>query len=151
MAAVMLCGPSFADGNCPSGYYESSGGGVSGCIAYPTASGQPPDPGPQWSTRWGAIAVAGGGVVGTSNQRPSKRKAESEALKQCKAKGGQTCKISLAFRNQCAAIAWGDAAYTSIGSPTLEDASKKAMQGCREDTQNCEVYYSACSYPERIR
>jgi hypothetical protein len=151
LAVLMTsCGPSFADGNCPAGYYESSGGGVSGCIAYPTASGQPPDPGPQWGTRWGAIA-AGDGAFGAANQVKSKRKAQSEALKQCRAKGGQKCKVSIAFDNQCGAIAWGDEFYATAGESTLESASKKALEFCGKNTKNCEIFYSACSYPERLR
>jgi hypothetical protein len=149
-ALIAFCGPSFANGNCPAGYYESSGGGVSGCIAYPTASGQPPDPGPQWSTRWGAIATANG-AFGTANNLSSARKAEKAALKQCKANGGKDCRVTLSFGNQCAALAWGSTVNSTKPAGDLSQAEANAMASCNAATQNCKVFYSACSYPQRIR
>jgi hypothetical protein len=139
-----------ANGNCPAGYYESSGGGVSGCIAYPTASGQPPDPGPQWSTRWGAIATATG-TFGTANNLSSKRKAQKEAMKRCKAQGGKDCSVLLSFYNQCGALVGGDTRTLAYGDAELAKAESGAMANCSAATQNCKLYYSACSYPERIR
>jgi hypothetical protein len=155
IAAVIYgaCVNATAEGNCPPGYYQTGGRDFVGCAPLPGAAGAvAPDPGPSWSTRWGAIATDGkSGIFAGISASTSKRKAEKDALKQCRANGGKQCKISLAFNNQCAAIAWGDSAYSTVSSPTVEEASQKAIARCHGNTQNCEIYYSACSYPQRIR
>lgn len=70
-----------AEGNCPNGYYPIGGGnsGWQGCAPMSTGdAGNPPDPGPQWATRWGAIAVDGdkgsfGGVEGQRSKGAAKK------------------------------------------------------------------------------
>jgi hypothetical protein len=138
-----------ADGNCPPGYYEVGGGGASGCIAYPNASGSIPDPGPAWSTRWGAIATADG-VFGVAHHASTAKKAERLAMKQCKAKGGKNCRVNLSFANQCAALAWGSGFNIAKPAGDREQAESSALAQCRAKANSCEVFYSGCNYPERI-
>jgi hypothetical protein len=137
---------------CPPGSVPIGGGnaGWVGCSPVP-GSTVAPNPGPAWSTRWGAIATANGGIVGVAEHSSSRKKAEKAAMKQCKAKRGRDCSISLSFGNQCGALAWGDTALYSTASGERASAETLALQKCSEHTQSCKVFYSACSYPERIR
>jgi Domain of unknown function (DUF4189) len=142
-----------AEGNCPKGYYPYNATGAQvACAPIPGYGGSnaPSDPGPQWQTRWGAIATTNG-AFGAANDMPSKRKATREALKSCRANGGQKCTVKMTFYNQCGALAWGDAGNTTFNSPELKDAEESAVKGCNEHTRNCRVFYSACSYPARVR
>ncbi len=148
---LFLCSPSHADGNCPAGYYEVGGNGVSGCNAYPSSSGAYSNADPQWSSRWGAIATASGGILGVANDAGSRAKAEKAALKQCKAKGGQGCLIDLSFGNQCGALAWGDNYSYAFSSPDLAIAEAESVKSCSMKAEGCRVFYSACSYAEKIR
>jgi hypothetical protein len=136
---------------CPPGSVPIGGGnaGWVGCSPVP-GSTVAPNPGPAWSTRWGAIATANG-AFGTANAMSSARKAEKMALKQCKGKGGKDCRVTLSFANQCAALAWGAAVNTTQPAGDLPEAEALALRTCSERTQNCKVFYSACSYPQRIR
>lgn len=113
---------------------------------------QPPElPGPQWQTRWGAIA-AGGGGFGASVNMPSKRKAVKQAIQSCKdSGGGGKCTLMISYYNQCSAVAWGDGSYSaSARAGRVELAQQLAMDACAEQTTNCKVFYSQCSYPARI-
>jgi hypothetical protein len=111
-----------------------------------------PDLGPQWETRWGAVAMGGGGF-GAITDMPSKRKAHKAALAQCKKSGGgNQCKVSISYYNQCAAVAAGDNSATGGGyAPITETANKLATEQCQKTGGICRIYYSACSYPVRIR
>jgi Domain of unknown function (DUF4189) len=155
LALVVLCTSSMktlAEGNCPPGYYQTPSRDFVGCAPLPGyGSTTPPDPGPSWSSRWSAIATASGGILGVAENSSSRRKAEKAAMKQCKAKKGQDCSISLSFGNQCGALAWGDTLSYSIAAVELAAAEVQALQNCSKRTQNCRVFYSACSYPQRIR
>lgn len=150
--------PTYAEGRCPDGYFPVGGGnnGWEGCAPMDGGSGNnqisPPNPGPLWQTRWGAIAADGNtGAFGVSNDVPSKRQAEKKATAMCKAKGGKKCRLSSVFYNQCAALAWGDASYTTFRSPEIDDAKISAVEHCEKRTTNCRIYYSACSYPVQVR
>lgn len=150
--------PAWAEGNCPDGYFPIGGGnaGWQGCAPMDSGSTNtqitPPDPGPYWQTRWGAIAADGStGTFGVSNDVASKRVAEKNAKAMCKSKGGRKCKLQSTFYNQCGALAWGDTHYSSFRAPDIDDAKKSAVEHCEKTTTNCRVYYSACSYPVRVR
>ena len=110
----------------------------------------PPDPGPGWATRWGAIAVTDG-AFGTSSGQRSKRAAKKLAMQECKAKGGSKCAVKMFFYNQCAALAWGDARYVAYRTSHLDEAETNAVEDCNRQTANCKIFYSSCSYAERIR
>lgn len=159
-AAIVLLfciAPASAEGNCPDGYYPIGGGnaGWEGCAAYQTAPGAPPpDPGPQWSTRWGAIAVdsvAGrfGGTEGHSNARRAKK----AAVAACKKNGGsKQCKVlGNAYFNQCGVLASGDTRSSGYSAGTVEQATDLALRECSELTSNCKIYYTGCSYPQLVR
>ncbi|MGH8107639.1 MAG: DUF4189 domain-containing protein [Arenimonas sp.] len=147
-------------GTCPDGYYPQTGGGVSACLPIPgyddAQPQQPQQPQIRWATRWGAIAIAsksasgGSSVVGASTSQVSKSKAQKAAIAECRNKGGAKCVVKLAYYNQCAAIVWGDAGYNLVNESTLEKASSTAMQSCNNADKNCQVYYAACSLPERL-
>jgi len=159
---LMLCsGNAIAEGRCPDGYYPTGGADVGwyGCApmdpvqssddAEPNSGGDVDDS--VWETRWGAIATADG-AFGVANGMTSKRHAESQAMSDCKARSnGKPCKLKTAFYDQCAALAWGDEVNITFRSPDLQDAEQSAVQACSKHTSNCQVYYSACSYPKRIR
>lgn len=109
-------------------------------------------PSPRWASRWGAIAIdETNSGVGTSVAMSSKRKAEKAAMRDCQAQGGNGCKISIAYHDQCAAIAWGDVQASVLSAGTVEEAANVALEDCEKHTDNCRIYYSDCSYPERIQ
>lgn len=144
-------------GNCPPGYFPTGGGGAVGCAPIPNynlpgAQQHPPDPGPTWQTRWGAIAIDGqnsrfAGVEGFSTSS----KAKKAAIKLCRSNGGKKCKILLNYYNQCGALAWGQQGAIASGGPVLEEVMKQSVAACSEKTSNCQVYYSGCSYPEKVQ
>ena len=136
-------------GGCPPGMHLE---GFS-CVydRAPTTSGPPAQ---QWVTRWGAIAIGSGASVGGfgfSTKMKSKRKAEAAATKECKSSGGgSTCKV-FAYHDQCAVVAWGTQSYTIRSAESLEIATKLSVDSCSAKTEDCQVFYSGCSFPERVQ
>jgi hypothetical protein len=144
-------------GTCPQGYYPVNTPGVMGCAPIPgsgsdRSSSAPRDPGPQWQTRWLSV-VFGNNGFGAAVDMPSKRKAENAALAQCRAMGGTACYVNMTTYNQCIAVARGGHTAPSAGAHDQETAESLAIRECMKDAKNanCEIYYSACSYPVRIR
>lgn len=134
-----------AEGNCPPGYYQTGATDFVGCAPIPGYGGAAPsEPAPEWRSRYGAIATANG-AFGTANDETSAKKAEKKAMKQCEANGGKDCRVSLSFGNQCAAMAWGDTVTSSEPAADIPQAEAQALKSCGERTQNCKIYYSACS------
>jgi Domain of unknown function (DUF4189) len=157
-AVFMLYGtPASAEGNCPEGYFPVGGGngGWTGCAPLPTqeGGGQPRAPGPQWATQWGAIAsdrTTGG--LGGSEGHSSKRAAKKAAVAACLKDGGTNkCKPLIAYYNQCGALAWGDYTVITYRGPNLDVATTEAMKLCSEKSKICQIFYSGCSYPVRVR
>ncbi|OJU67820.1 MAG: hypothetical protein BGO05_28240 [Rhizobiales bacterium 63-7] len=110
---------------------------------------------PQWSTRWGAIAidpkVAQGGV-GVASDMESRVSAEAVAMTACRdTGGGESCRVEVSYDNQCAVIAWGDHYYVTANAETVGEASRIGLNGCGRRTENCRIVYSNCSYPVRLR
>ena len=144
-----------AEGRCPDGYFPIGGGsaGWGGCAPMGPAAGAG-DTGesePMWEARWGAIATANG-ALGVSSGKKSRSSAEQQAMADCQAQSkGKACKIDLAYHNQCAAVAWGDAGSLWARSPDAEDAEATALRTCQQKTTNCDIYYSGCSYAERAQ
>lgn len=141
---------------CPPGYYPIGGGtgGWTGCAPIPGGNTQsPPDPGPQWASRWGAIYFDNErGVFGVSENMPSKGKARKVAEKDCIARGGKKCKPVAASDNQCRAFAGNQLSSMASRASTKEVAESNALSGCRRDSgQECALVYSGCSYPVRVR
>jgi hypothetical protein len=150
----MYCGVLHAEGgSCPDGFYPIGGSGAQGCApiaGYGDSS--PRDNEPRWESRWIAFAVDDkDGVFGVGKDQPSKRAAEGKAMMQCSERGGHACRVFGATHDQCLALASGTKYINSYGSPNLADAENFALEECGKYTMNCKIYYSACSYPGRIR
>jgi hypothetical protein len=154
---LILSGLSASAFACPPGYVPWQGIGVTGCA--PTGSGndsggvlQPPDPGPQWQTRWGAIAIGSGGGFGAVGDLIGKRQAEKSAMKQCRAraKKASTCQV-FSYYNQCAVVAWGTTNYTVQGAANIDRATQLAMSDCNQRSSDCQIFYTNCSYPQPVR
>lgn len=107
-----------------------------------------------WEDRWGAIAFdpahsAAGAVEG----RTSKRTASDDAIDLCKAHGGETCTVSLTYKNQCAAVAQGPNGGASghASAATIDRAKVLAIEECSKVSSECAAIYSACSYAARVQ
>jgi Domain of unknown function (DUF4189) len=141
-------------GTCPPGYYPVNSPGVSGCAPIPGYGGgqDPVATGPSWMSTWGAIATDNSvSAIGSVTRQSSKRQAQRNAVKSCRANGGTNkCKVSLAYYNQCGVMAIGDSFAVTHGAGTVEEASKAAIARCSRETQNCRVILSECSYPVRV-
>jgi hypothetical protein len=149
--------PVFAEGRCPPGYFPTNNPDFVGCAPNnaPTlggsnsASSLPPDPGPQWDGRWGAIAIdEAEGVFGAVDGQADMRKAKKAAIKQCRKNGGSKCKIKLEYHNQCGTLAWGADKYVTYGGPLPDEIVKRGIELCNGITSNCHISYLGCSYPE---
>lgn len=142
-------------GACPAGYFEIEGVGWKNCAPLPSNAAPPADLGPKWQTRWGAIVVGltpNGSELKASSGQASRRKAEKQALSDCKKMPGvKDCRVEISYYNQCGVIAWGDNYYHTARAGTKSDASAMALEGCSEKTTNCRIFYADCSYPIRIR
>lgn len=161
--ASCLCfvGQAAAEQGCPPGFFP---GGMQPngpiCVPIPGYSGPAKAPAqiqpePKWESRWGAFAVGtsaqSGGILGIASHSITQQQAEEVALVDCVQKGGENCQITLAFHDQCGAVAWGDQRVTAYGAATIDVASTLAMKRCGEIADNCSIYYVDCSYPARIR
>ncbi|MGO1068858.1 DUF4189 domain-containing protein [Lysobacter sp. CA199] len=144
-----------AEGGCPHGQTPKLYGDVWGCAPggndAPT-QGQPvapPTPTGYWETTWGAFAANGlKGILGTVVGKTSKGEAERGAMDQCRANGGgDGCKVSLAYFNQCAALVTGNREFLVQGAETEQLASSLGMQKCNISDENCRVHHSECTKP----
>ncbi|WP_082648568.1 DUF4189 domain-containing protein [Lysobacter capsici] len=126
-------------GQSNSPYYQSGGASVSTTAV-------------KWETRWGAFAIDMKTGLGTSKGMRSKRAAQNAAISACRNKGGQSCKIQLAYFNQCGVIVQGEAGFNVASAETLERATEIGMKGCSAaGDRNCTVYFSECSPAELVR
>jgi len=151
---ILLSMKSHAQTACPPGM-EAYGDGVCGYSRSEEPVQQAPQqqtPPAQWADRWGAIATfEPNGSLGTVTGMPDQRSAEQTALASCQSKHGSTCKIQLSYRNQCAAMVVGGKIFNVNPGNTVEEAAKKGMSMCSTAANDCHVYYSACSLPQRIQ
>lgn len=155
----------FADGACPPGQYPIGGQGVVGCAPIPGAAtsggNAAPQPTGKWETRWGAVVEDSSTLAtGVSVSQKSKREATAAAMKHCEQAGGRSCKLRVAYYNQCVAIAdptiasrqrtAGNAESRHVAAETLELATAGAMKDCAAfgTGQECSIVYSACSMSE---
>nr|WP_267473007.1 DUF4189 domain-containing protein [Stenotrophomonas rhizophila] len=164
LSALMLVSTAaFAEGRCPPGSYPIGDSRAPGCAPIPTGGGSDAAQGPvatgKWETRWGAISEdAESLATGASVSMKSKRQAVAAATAECKKLGGKSCKLRLAYYNQCAAIADATAESLAKGpgrstiarAETVDQAKSIAMKECASALggQTCEVVYSACSMSE---
>lgn len=160
----------FAEGRCPPGQFPVGGQGMLGCAPIPGATGgestpAAPRPTGKWETRWGAVAEDSSSrnlATGVSTSQKSKRAAVAAAVDDCKGAGGKSCKLRLAYHNQCVAIAdptmefvrsqpEGSLSTNNVSAAETEDrARSNAMKACRSagSGQECSIVYSACSMSE---
>jgi hypothetical protein len=108
-----------------------------------------------WENRWGAIASDDNtGTFGVSANKNSQIEAEQSAIKVCAKGGNDSCRLYFTYHNQCAAIAQeiGGGGGDIAGAPDKNKAEKNSMQECQKHaSRNCEIRYSGCSLPVRIR
>lgn len=165
--ALLPLGAAQAENGCPEGMTPNptptGTPGANQCIPIPGFYGSggdnsaPAAPRAVWETRWGAIAYDPDmGKAGMSSDMTSKRKAINAALDHCKSKGGTSCEVLIDYYNQCAAISYGGAGeiiqVATASAGTTDDAEARASSNCqRAAGVPCKVFYSGCSYAERIR
>ena len=159
-ASILLCGlsiPLFAQappsGPCPPGAVPSPGQGRCGSPAEASANrgggSSRPVSAEVWENRFGAIAVDyEQSKSGTAESKKSARIARNEALKSC---GTKNCKVVARIRNGCLAVAYGGGGVTYGGGESLEVAVAEGMRKCQADGSKCEIQYSGCSLPVRVR
>ncbi|MDX3934402.1 DUF4189 domain-containing protein [Stenotrophomonas sp.] len=164
---ALQSGGVLAEGNCPPGFYPIGGQGVQGCAPIPQSSAGGKQSAPavrvpsgEWETRWGAVAEDSGSMTtGVSTSRKSKEEAVSAAVGQCTKMGGKSCKLRIAYFNQCVAIAdpkTENVMKRSVGrssansAATEQLAQEDALKRCTEyeGGQTCSIVYSACSLSE---
>ncbi|WP_425477345.1 DUF4189 domain-containing protein [Lysobacter capsici] len=145
---------------CPAGVPSA---GNPGCIPpdqsnspyYQSGASGQSAPAARWADRWGAIAIDdrdGGVGLGTAQMMTTERKAKKTALDECRAKGGTSCRVILAYYNQCGVVVAGDAGWNSTSAGSVGEATKRSFEKCEKSgLKNCKVYYSNCSLAERVR
>jgi hypothetical protein len=154
----------YAQSSCPPGMVPyGTGTGVNMCgyddsqqpANQQPAHAIPQRPPEQWADHWGAIATYGPTVsLGTSNDMPSKGAAEQAALDRCHAQHGSICSILTYYRNGCGVMVIDGPGkyYVADFGATLDEATRKTIQTCVGDGhQNCHVFYSGCSFPQRLQ
>ena len=157
LALFFSAGTVYAEGGtCPDGYYPANAPGVMGCAPIPDyddgGNASSAAARTAWADRWGAIATDGpNAILGSATGMSSRRKAEKAALSECGAKGGNNCKIDLAFHNQCAVLVTGDIGHLIQSAATVEEATRLGVEKCNESDANCRAFFSACSLPEVVR
>ncbi|WP_425478316.1 DUF4189 domain-containing protein [Frateuria defendens] len=106
-----------------------------------------------WADRWGAIAMDGNtGEAGTVVGYATQSEAVSAAIGDCSSKGAKNCKPLLIYHNQCAAVAQStEGALNASGAPTLDEAKSLSIERCGQHGGKCNVVYSDCSYPVRVK
>ena len=150
-----------AEGRCPPGYAPTTNPDFIGCApiynagpstgSSPNSAPKSADPGARRKFHWGAIVVDGDkGKFGGADGYDSPSQAEKAAVKICKDHGGKQCKLVLEYYNQCGALVWGDYRYSGHSGPDLNEVTKRAIDLCSEETSNCKIFYTGCSYPVEV-
>jgi len=143
-----------AEGGCPPGQYPQQGQGWQTCVPIPGAGqNQAPAPIPQrWLDKWQAIATdTQKGSLGTAVDVDTADRAESAAMNDCHAKGGDHCEVQISLRNGCVSLVIGNTLMNTKGAPTQVEADRRALSKCQEEDKSCRVLYSACSLPVRVQ
>jgi Domain of unknown function (DUF4189) len=153
--AFAFSGPAISQ-NCGGGFVQEGGQGYTICV--PIESYYPPqgvlleDPGPQWASRWGAIAYDPVvGRFGGAENLASKAGAKKAAIRACKNNGGRQCKVMTQCYNQCGALAHGGNEAVASRGPDVSETIKNAVAACNAKGGNCQAYYAGCSFPVKIR
>ncbi|PKV13573.1 DUF4189 domain-containing protein [Xanthomonas prunicola] len=111
--------------------------------------GSDPAPTGEWVKTWGAIAMSKStGDVGTTKGKLSQGDAKSSAIQQCSKNGADDCKVTLVYRNQCAALAASQHSTFSQASASKDVAISQVINICeRSGGGACKVVFSECSDP----
>lgn len=105
----------------------------------------------KWVDRWGAIVIdSSTGDAGTAASQTSKDEAIAASMRDCASAGAKHCETEMVYRNQCAAVAWGETHHDTARAPTESLARADAMKYCSQKTSSCKIFYSGCSLPERV-
>lgn len=145
-----------AEQGCPDGFIPNAAGtpGVP-CVQGQSnnwGAGTPKAPEVRWADRWGAFASdSQSGAVGSATGLSNRKKAEKAAISHCRSKGGKDCRPLLAYYNQCAAVAWGDGNIQASSAASKEEAANRALGICGKKSSDCEIFFSECSFAERVR
>lgn len=105
----------------------------------------------RWETRWGAFVLDQKTGLGISSGMSSKRAAQSEAMNDCRAKGGTRCKVELVYFNQCGVLIEGERGYNTAAADTVEQATSIGMKTCQRADTNCKLYFSECSQAQLVK
>ncbi|MGO1070844.1 DUF4189 domain-containing protein [Lysobacter sp. CA199] len=108
---------------------------------------------PVWDSRWGAIAMdPDNRTMGAVDSRESKRLARRDAVSECKARGGNKCKVTFTYQDQCVVTIQGRTGANHGHAPEIAPAAQLGMNACmKRGDDDCHVYYEACSLPVRVR
>ena len=102
-----------------------------------------------WENRFGALALdPSNGNLFSIEGETSKRRAINAAHKKC---GKKDCIVGINIRNGCIASSWGGGKYFWTGHEDKKAAEDQAMQECRAARDGCELMYSGCSLPVRVK
>ena len=102
-----------------------------------------------WENRHGAlISDSESGNLYPIENETSKRRAINAGLKNC---GQKSCYVAVHVRNACIASAWGNGILFSRGGDDKAAADSRVLRECREKSNECELKYSGCSFPVRVR
>lgn len=160
LAIAFGTGDALAEQGCPDGMMPNpvGAGGQPQCIQGQSQTdwGGSRGSGTRWARRWGAFAAdSAASKVGLSTGMASKSKAEKAAQAHCRSKGGVQCRTLLAYYDQCGAVAWGPMQngrgdLVAANAPRKKEAEQLALQDCSRTSDTCEIFFSECSYPERM-
>lgn len=143
-----------AEGGCPAGMIPHTGTSTQSCGPIPSGyyGNQGNEPRARWAKRWGAIAAdPQAPSLGFSTSFPSKKAAEKAALADCRAKGGLKCLVDISYYNQCAALVVGNEKFSTARAATAKEAVALGVKTCEEVSSGCRLFYTDCSYAERVR
>lgn len=156
---IPISGLAKAEQGCPAGLIPTGQAPGPICVPMPgyglggpSPAQQPQRPhGRQWQSRFGAMSIDyTRGKLGTASNMASTRKAEKAAIAQCLANGGDddSCKKNLlSWGNGCGVVAWGASFAAMRSGASVDAAASEALQVCGQNTGDCQIYYSGCSYP----
>jgi hypothetical protein len=159
-ASILLCGlsiPLFAQappsGPCPPGAVPIPGQGRCGSPAEASANrgvgSSRPVSAEVWENRFGAVARGyGEGFSGAVEGAKSEREARKIALSRCTE---TKCKIVSLVRNGCQAVASSDDGSGYGRAENKQDAINMALQNCLKRGGQCDIGYSDCSLPVRVK
>jgi hypothetical protein len=152
---VMLSyGNASAEYGCPAGMVPDApaAAGAAASIRSCRPNNSPQHQAPIWSTRWGAIALDATGVSGQAAGERTERSAKRAAVAHCKERGGEKCEPKFTYYNQCVVVVNTDDNSLTRSASSEDEAKEVAFEACRRRRSNeCKLFYSACSLPVRVQ